>query len=152
MSLKPTVKLITRPKNFSWLPNKKTIVFEEMICLEKCRSLVVDCHISAEISNLVPNPNTGNASAYNVYKLFIDGVQVGQSGFEAEADKYAPNLGTASLMWSGSVSCYSCINVKVTAELKVTDASDVYIPISNINNALGGFQGAKGASLRLMII
>lgn len=145
MSLNSGVKLVTKPKNFSWLPNKPTIIFEELICVEKCRSLVVDCHITAEISNVA-------ASAYNVYKLYIDGIQVDQSGFEAESDQYAPNLSHAALMWSGNTSCKSCITVKVTAELKVTSTSNINIPISNINNAMGAFNGAKGASLRLMII
>ncbi|QKF94627.1 hypothetical protein QKU48_gp1169 [Fadolivirus algeromassiliense] len=146
------VLLFPKPKNIMWLPNVKTILFDEVVCLDKCKSLVVDCNICAEISNLVPPTPDDVAAAYNTYTLYIDGVQVDQAGFEAETDKHAPNIGSASLMWSGSVSCRSCINVKVTTQLTVTNSSVLYIPSSNVTNALGTFKGAKGAKLRVMII
>jgi len=144
---KQTIKFNKKPKNTSWTATdaEKTI-FEETICLGPCKQISIDSVICAELSGLT---GEGEPTAYNTYKLYIDDVQVCQSGFEAESDQFAPNLATASLIWGGNFSCKNMVTVKVTAQITVQGTS-TNIVTSNIHNSIGNFQGAKGAFLRVL--
>mgnify|MGYP006898472572 CR=1 FL=1 len=139
------------PKIKSWTADDEEVtLFSERICLGPQRQIVIDSIICAEISGLVTTEPNSSATAYNNYKLYIDDTKVSQSGFEAENDKYAPNLSSSSLMWGGHISCKNCVTVVVTAQLYVTSPSTSLVT-SNINNSIGSFRGTKEASLRVLL-
>jgi|694.fasta_scaffold49812_4 hypothetical protein len=147
-SQKTGLRFLKTPKLNTWTEADNEItLFEEIICLGPCRLVSIDSMICAEISGLTSSDS--NPSAYNTYRLYIDNVQVCQSGFEAETDELAPNLANSTLMWGGNISCKHSIIVKVTAQLTVTVPSESLVS-SNVNNSVGNFQGSKGSALRVL--
>lgn len=125
--------------------DREVILFEKTVKLSKAKCFNVDALISAEIGG------SGNV----VYRLYVDGCQVTQAGFEPDAVDYEANLGSVSLNWGGCFPCDSCVNVKLTAQLNfdIVNTFNENDPITaNVDNNISQFQGAKCATLRITFL
>jgi len=112
----------------------EVVLFDESVKLagDPIQVVLIDTAISAETNN----------PGYNTYRLYIDGQQKTQGGFQDSGN----NLGSVSLTWAEHASCKHQLCVKVTAQL-VTTGSQV---TSNVDNNIGNFRGSKGATLRIV--
>ena len=137
------VEFFDDPKVKEWSnigPIDGVILFKKKIYLGKHKYLLVDSAIAAEI---VKNPdNISPPHPYLTYKLFVDGIQRAQAGYESESTIFAPNLETSSLIWGGKIKHKKCITIKVTAKLTNNGTA-------NVDNLIGEFKGSKGAFLRV---
>ena len=151
-NVNPFIKFVKAPLLHTWIvADLEVTLFEEKVLISAGRQVAIDSVISAEISGLTVNENDDPVTAYNVYKLYINNVQVSHSGFEADTDQYAPNLSSCSLMWGGNTSHTTTNTIKVTAQL-IQQGNSSTIANSNVSNSIKNFRGAKGASLRIMVL
>lgn len=136
------VYFFNTPLITSWTPaSGEVILFKKYVKLYKSNSFLLDTSITAEITD----------AGFNTYRLYIDGVQKEQSGYEAEAPQFAPNVDTCSMTWGGSFKNDNCVEIKITAQLTAEAGSQPSI-MSDIDNTIGQFQGTKGAFLRVVFI
>lgn len=155
----------------NWTINDGEVtLFDESIPICNEVEALVDASIAAELT--FPEAALG---VFNTYRLYINGNQVSQSGYETDVlEVFGPNLETANLIWGGSFynsfdPCNPCnahkitytnnnsccpkfLKVRVTAQIRGTEIPVNVIPTSNVNNNIGNFQGAKGAFLRIYIL
>jgi hypothetical protein len=119
--------------------------------------VLIDCTICTESGIYVNKPPVEPSielrsiqELYNVYKLYIDDKIVTQGGFTTTNP-----LTTCALQWGiDSIDpCKYKINVRITAELKLSNGSITNIRsepfISDIDPDFGLFNDAKGATLRI---
>lgn len=77
----------------------------------------------------------------DTYRLYVDGTQIVQGGYDSEGPTFAPDLSASMLIWNEQRKG-GPVSIRVTAQSSSQP--------SNIDNSIGNFQGAKGASLRIL--
>lgn len=156
--VKKQIYFFNDPIKKSWvIADNEVVLFDRKICLSDEQQAMVDVSIASQIVN--PTGDNSTVNAYNVYKLYINGEQVSQSGYEAESDTFAPNLETSNLIWGGCINqdCNNCcgpsLHVRVSTQLISSGSGTAPATVSsNIDNSNGSFLGAKGAFLRVFIL
>lgn len=151
----PKILFFNEPETIEWILDNdagqslEVVLFEERLKLKSCKTISVDSAIAAEITR--GDGAFNGINTHNVYRLYINDVQVAQAGYETDIFNFlAPRLETSSLLWGGRPECsHKHVTVKVTAQLKST-SSNLQVS-SDINNTTGNFAGAKGAFLRITL-
>lgn len=122
----------TTPLTTAYGTTETTLFDERFRLLPDSKNLVlVDFNIAAERV----------AKGFDTYRLYVDGVQVTQAGFESEFTIRAPDYDTSYIVWGDVKSCANHCHIRVTAQSSEG--------ISNVNST-GPF--AKIAALSVIII
>lgn len=150
-------KFFNKPKINTWIESDKEIIlFQEVISVCNGERVNVDTSITAEVVGLSCNckkkvPRT----AFNTFRLYINGCRVTQSGFEVNHES---SLDSASMTWSGRMSGRKTLVITVTAQLTIDvctcchpSPTNTALVSSNVSNLTGNFKGTKGAFLRVFI-
>lgn len=143
----PKTLFFNKPKTLRWVPNDGEVdIFNEKVKLGKCGQLSIDSTLAVESEFREPT------TAYNTYKLYIDGKQVGVAGYEpySLAADIGPKLETSALIYGGQINkCGGTVHIRITAQLVDESGHDI---AANIDNEQGNFDGAKGAFLSVLTL
>lgn len=145
------IDFLREPKNKSWTSyDGEIILFEHAVCGGKTKQISIDANITSEIVGADGFSSSADNELYNVYKLYVNGELVAQTGYESETDQYAPNLSPAHMIWAGDICRKHSTTIKVTAELIVRIDGFTTEVNSNVDKTVGKFRDAKGAFLRVV--
>lgn len=140
------VKFFPCPITTTWgFTEGEVVLFEKVIKLRSNKCFNVDASFTTEITG----------PGFIIYKLYINGCNVAQSAFEAQSPVVSSTLDNSILIWGGCFPKQDCITLRITAQIGLNIFTDVNIIqnlIANVDNTTGGFQGAKGATLRITFL
>jgi hypothetical protein len=141
----PKVVFLSQPitKSFNQLDGETTL-FETIVPLSGTKQLMVDSTMSGELV-------TSDNGVVVTYRLYIDGRQGAQAGFEGETASSSPSLQTCSITFGSNLSHTNKPNVAVKLTGRVTGATGATCPACNFDNTIQSFRGSKGVFLRILV-
>lgn len=141
----PKVVFLSQPdnKSFNQLDGETTI-YEITVPLTGTRQLMVDATMSGELV-------TSDDGVTVTFRLYIDGRQAAQCGYEGETATSSPSLQTCALTFGSNMAHTSKANVTVRLTGRVTGGTGSACPACNFDNTVQSFRGSKGVFLRILV-
>lgn len=141
----PRIHFFSQPRVKSFnVQDGETTLFCEKLILNGTKQLMIDTSITGELV-------TCDNGVHVIYKMYVDGRQACQSGYEGDPAIHAPALQSVSMTF-GSNMCHtnkSSVTVKITGRMVGGTASTC--PSWNCDNKAQSFLGAKGCFLRVLV-
>lgn len=141
----PKVTFLSLPENksFNQLDGEVTI-YQITVPLSGTKQLMVDASLSGELV-------TTDEGVTVTFRLYIDGRQAAQAGYEGETAASSPSLQTCGITFGSNMAHTSKANVTVRLTGRVTGGTGSACPACNFDNAIQSFRGSKGAFLRILV-
>ena len=142
-TISPNINMFSKPlvKSFTNTDGEVNI-YNERIQLTGTNNVIVNTSITGE---LVPS----DKDIYVVFKLYINGRQATQSGFEGEIIPKAYSLENTAMVYSVNFGLTNApkVSVRLTGQVIGPDCHTCII-----DNSIGAHRGAKGAFLQIMTL